>query len=72
MNRDELLELKRRLSPALLAIPGVSGVGTAGGVLTIYLEADSAAVKAACEAAVRTEEPAAPLAFAVTGPFRAR
>ena len=33
----ELQELKRRLSPRLLSIPGVSGVGIPGGKLTVYL-----------------------------------
>ncbi len=70
MDRDALLDLKRRLSPALLAIPGVSGVGTAGDTLTVYLESDSAEARAACEAAIRAEAPSAEVAFVVTGPFR--
>jgi hypothetical protein len=70
MDRDALLDLKRRVSPALLAIPGVSGVGTAGDALAVYLESDSPQVRAACEAVVRAEAPGVELSFVVTGPFR--
>ncbi len=70
MDRDALLDLKRRISPALLAIPGVSGVGGAGDVLTVYLESDSPEVRAACESAVRAEAPDIEPSFVVTGPLR--
>jgi hypothetical protein len=70
MERDALLDLKRRISPALLTIPGVSGVGAAGDVLTVYLELDSPEVRAACESAVRAEAPGVEPSFIVTGPLR--
>jgi hypothetical protein len=37
----ELWEIKRRLSDRLLQIPGVAGLGTPAGRLTVYLEQDS-------------------------------
>lgn len=69
MPDDDLVALKRRLSPKLLDIPGVSGVGVRNGRLTVYLEADDAAVRRRVQAVVGgTAEPV----FVVAGAFRAR
>jgi hypothetical protein len=49
--------LKKRLSPGLLDISGVSGVGISGGTLAVYLEVDSDAVRQAVEKVVGNETP---------------
>lgn len=67
---SELQSLKRRLSPLLLRIPGVSGVGIPGGTLTVYLTDDSAQVRDTVSAVLRREAPGAMVDYVVTGPFR--
>jgi hypothetical protein len=64
--------LKTRLSPRLLAIRGVVGLGLPGGRLTVYLEEDSEAVRARVREAVEAEEKDAAVDFVVSGRFRAR
>ncbi|OLC01091.1 MAG: hypothetical protein AUH30_00910 [Candidatus Rokubacteria bacterium 13_1_40CM_68_15] len=51
----DLKALKNRLAPRLLAIDGVTGLGTPGGVLVVYLENDSAALRREVDAALRAE-----------------
>ncbi len=63
-------ELKRRLSPRLLGIRGVSGLGVPGGKLTVYLAEDSEAVRKQVEAILASEAPGARVAYVVTGAFR--
>jgi hypothetical protein len=65
------LELKRRLSPLLLGIKGVSGLGLPGGRLTVYLEADDDDVRRSVEKVASEAVPGIALRFQVTGPFRA-
>jgi len=65
------LELKRRLSPLLLEIKGVSGIGLPGGRLTVYLEADDDKVRRSVEKVASEVAPGVALQFQVTGPFRA-
>ena len=65
-------ELKRRLSPQLLDIPGVSGVGVRNGRLTVYLDADDDAVRRRVQSVVTKAAPSATPDFVVTGPFRAQ
>lgn len=69
--RSELLTLKKRLSPGLLSIAGVSGVGISEGTLAIYLEVDSDSVRQAVEKVVGTQAPDAPVTYVVTGKFHA-
>jgi hypothetical protein len=66
----DALALKRLLSPLLLAIEGVSGLGVPGGQLTIYLEADDADVRRRVSEIVARAAPGATPRFEVTGPFR--
>lgn len=63
---------KRRLSPLLLRIEGVSGLGLPSGKLTVYLEADDAAVRQRVLEVAAEAAPGATLEFQVTGPFRAQ
>lgn len=71
VNTADLRTLKKRLSPPLLNIAGVSGVGIAQGKLTIYLEVDSDAVRQAVATVLGAEAPNAPATYVVTGKFRA-
>ncbi len=70
--RRDLREIKRRISRKLLEIPGVSGVGTHGGVLTIYLAEDRKELRQKVAAVLKSACPDVPFAFVVTGPFRAQ
>ncbi len=65
-------ELKRRLSPQLLDIPGVSGVGVQNGRLTVYLDADDADVRRRVQSVVAKASPSAAPDFVVSGTFRAQ
>jgi hypothetical protein len=67
----DLRALKARVSPRLLAIDGVTGVGIAGRTLAVYLEADSEAVRQEVAALLDAEAPGVPVSFTVTGWFRA-
>jgi hypothetical protein len=67
----DLRDLKQRLSPQLLHIAGISGVGISGEALAIYLEDDSAIVRQAVETILKNEAPDAPVTYVVTGKFRA-
>ena len=71
MPDDALQQRKQKLSPHLMAIPGVSGVGTHAGALTVYLAEDSAAVREAVDAAIAREAPGTPVNYVVSGSFRA-
>lgn len=63
--------LKKRLSPGLLNIAGVSGVGISGGTIVGYLEVESAAVRKAVDEVVTAEAADVPVTYVVTGKFRA-
>jgi hypothetical protein len=69
---DDPVALKRRLSPLLLGIKGVSGLGVPNGRLTVYLESDDAAVRRRVESAIEKAAPGTAPAFVVTGAFQAR
>jgi hypothetical protein len=64
------LALKRLLSPLLLGVDGVSGIGVPGGQLTIYLEADNADLRHRVEEIVAKATPTVTPRFEVTGRFR--
>ncbi len=70
MPEADLREIKRRLSPRLLGIRGVSGLGIPGGRLTVYLVEDSETVRKEVEAALAAEAPGTAVAYVVTGAFR--
>jgi hypothetical protein len=63
------LALKRALSPLLLALPGVSGVGVRDGKVCVYLAHDDALVRRAVEHTVHSRSPDAAVLFEVTGRF---
>jgi hypothetical protein len=67
---DMLLGIKQKLSPLLLRIPGVSGVGTPGGRLTVYLAEDAEPLRRQVAAVVDREVPGTPISYVVTGTFR--
>jgi hypothetical protein len=68
--KADLREIKRRLSPRLLSIRGVSGVGLPGGKLTVYLAEDSETVRREVAAVVEADAPDTPFTCVVTGAFR--
>lgn len=68
--KGDLREIKRRLSPRLLGIRGVSGLGIPGGRLTVYLAEDSEAVRREVAAVLEAEAPNIPVTYLVTGVFR--
>jgi hypothetical protein len=67
---NELQSLKQRLSPVLLGIPGVSGIGITKGQLAIYLVEDSAQVRRDVAAVLQREAPGAAADYVVTGRFK--
>jgi hypothetical protein len=69
MNGD-IQGIKRRLSPLLLRLPGVSGVGSAGGKLAVYLSEDSERVRRDVAAVVEAEAPDTSITYILTGTFR--
>ena len=71
MSNSDLKQLKRRLSPQLLRIDGVRGVGLPNGRLTVYLAEDSAGVRRDVDTVLSTEAPNMPVTYVATGPFRA-
>jgi hypothetical protein len=70
MDPDALRAVKERLSPDLLRMPGVSGVGISGGKLRVYLSEDSDTLRKAVRARVDAEATDAEVGFEVTGRFR--
>lgn len=70
MYRTDLQTLKKRLSPGLLSIAGVSGVGISGGTIVVYLEVESDAVRQAVDKFVMAEAADVPVTYVVTGKFR--
>ena len=68
----ELLSLKTRLSPLLLRLSGVSGVGTAGRKLTVYLADDSEQLRNDVEGIIQREAPGVEVSTIVTGELRAQ
>ncbi len=65
------MDMKERLSPRLLAIDGVAGVGEPEGQLTIYLEEDSDLTKKQVANVLQSEAVDLPFRYVVTGEFEA-
>ena len=61
--------MKRRLSPRLLGIPGVSGVGLSAGKLTVYLAQDSDQVRQKVADMVESDTPGTLITYVVSGTF---
>ena len=66
---EDIREVKRRVSSALLDTPGVAGVGLRGGSIVVYLENDDPAVRERAASAVRTVAPGVAARFEVSGRF---
>ena len=69
MTEAELLDLKRTLTPAILNIKGVSGLGVGDSRLNVYLERDDSAVRTQVESTVSALAGDIPIHFVVSGPF---
>lgn len=69
MRRDviDLKKAKRQLSPHLLKVQGVSGVGLPDGTLTVYLTKDAPNVRRSVNRVFKTVAPGTQHKFAVTG-----
>ncbi len=66
-----LLDIKRRLSPKLMPLEGVSGVGVSGGKLAVYLVRDAAEEELKkIRALIDSEAPGTEVEFVTTGEFR--
>lgn len=70
LSEPELRNVKQQVSPQLLSLAGISGVGISGGRLTVYLENDSKAVRQAVDKVVESAAPGVPVLYVVTGKFR--
>ena len=70
LSEPELRNAKKRVSPQLLSLAGISGVGISGGRLAVYLERDSEAVRQAVDKVVRNTALGVPVLYVVTGKFR--
>jgi len=67
----DLVELKSQVSAAILKkVPGVTGVGLPAQGITIYLEADTAEIRAAVQKAIEPLKLAVPVHWQVTGKFQ--
>jgi hypothetical protein len=66
-----LLDLKRRLSPKLMPLECVSGVGVSGGKLAVYLAREAAETDLSkIREVVEGEAPGTEVTFVTTGTFR--
>jgi hypothetical protein len=61
--------LKQKVSPQILQLPGVSGIGVPKGRLTVYLEVDSDDVRERVRKVLDAVSPESEVAFLVTGKF---
>ena len=61
--------LKQKISPQILQVPGVSGIGVPKGHLTVYLEIDSDDVRDRVRKVLDTISPESEVVFMVTGKF---
>jgi hypothetical protein len=66
----ELRNVKKRVSPQLLSLTGISGVGISGGRLAVYLENDSKSVRQAVDKVMGNVAPGVPVLYVVTDKFR--
>ena len=66
-NSEDLGAIKRSLSPEVLRIKGVSGLGLPNNKLTVYLEEDSTEVRRRVQSVLDKQGVTAPIAWQVTG-----
>jgi hypothetical protein len=71
-NVDDIRQVKRAISSKLLGVSGVAGVGLPGGVLTVYLECESPALRSQITQMVKELAPDTKVEFLVTGTFQAQ
>jgi len=64
-------DVKGEVSPQLMSIPEVSGLGQQGDTLTVYLKTDSDRTRHQVERVVKNVAPSAQVAFRISGGFRA-
>jgi hypothetical protein len=67
---ETLLEVKRRISDALLDIDGVSGVGLRDDRVVVYLESDDAGTRKRAEKVATRLAAGVIVEYEVTGAFR--
>lgn len=73
MNRNELSSMKRRLTPRLMSVPGVCGVGVRSGCLAIYVTDDvDELVLRQVRVLIEREAPGVTFEVVVGGPFEKR
>lgn len=72
MTREQLLALKRRLSPRLLALQGVSGIGVSGDRLAIYLTANDSNARRRVRRLLYAEAPEVDFTLVTSGTFQSR
>jgi len=70
MEEEELMRLKDLITPGVLKIPGVTGVGVGVGKLNVYLELDDNRIRDEVQKTVQTMAQNTPIQFVITGPFR--
>jgi hypothetical protein len=67
--QTDAIDLKRKLSPRILKLPGVSGIGVPKGQLTVYLEYDSEETRTKVREVLKKVSPKMEPFFMVTGKF---
>jgi hypothetical protein len=67
---DTLLDVKHRISDALLDAGGVSGVGLRGDRIVVYLESNDAETKQRVVRMAARLAPKAPIVYEVAGRFK--
>jgi len=65
-----LREIKRQVSPKVLRIPGVAGIGIPRGTLTVYLAEDSPKTKRTVANVIRSLGLGISISYVVTGEFK--
>ena len=69
LSETELDRVKLSLSPQLMQIDGVSGVGVGEGYVQIYLADDTHSLRTEVEAVVSQRAPHAPVRYVISGRF---
>lgn len=72
MNENDLSTTKRRLTPRLLLVPGVCGVGVRSGCLAIYVSEDGEIVRHDVKVLIEREAPGVAFEVVAGGPFEKR
>ena len=67
--QETLLEVKRRISDAVLDLNGVSGIGLRGESVVVYLESDDARTRARVQKMTARLAPKVSIVYEVAGRF---